>query len=292
MSLATTTFALVLSGLLLAGIYVLASLGLSLIFGVLEVVNIAHGGFVMLGGYMSWYAFTEFGVDPVLSILVVIPLMFTLGYLIHILAVEYVIGDNEIYSLLLTFGIALVIEGVLLKQFTGISRSIPYLNESVEILTATVGLNRLVAGFLGLIFGVGLLVFLNRSKYGRAIRATAQEPDLAEACGINTRRIRAITMGIGATLAGIAGVAYLMVYSISPIGAQPILLLLFVIIVLGGMGSLAGTMIASVVVALFEVFTIFYVGSHEMFFILYLGVAVLLLVRPEGLLGEPEARHG
>jgi branched-chain amino acid transport system permease protein len=292
MSLATTTFALIVSGLLLAGIYVLASLGLSLIFGVLEVVNIAHGGFVMLGGYMSWYAFTEFGVDPVLSILVVIPVMFILGYLMHVLAVEYIIGDDEIYSLLLTFGIALMLEGALLQQFTGITRSIPYLNESVGILTATVGMNRLVAGVLGLVFGVSLLIFLNRSKYGRAIRATAQEPDLAEACGIDTRQIRGITMGIGATLAGIAGVAYLMVYSISPIGAQPILLLLFVIIVLGGMGSLAGTMIASVVVALFEQFTIFYVGAHEMFFVLYLSVAVILLVRPEGLLGEPEARHG
>jgi branched-chain amino acid transport system permease protein len=292
MSLATTTFALIVTGLLLAGIYVLASLGLSLIFGVLEVVNIAHGGFVMLGGYIGWYAFTEFGIDPILSILAIIPAMFVLGYLMHILAVEYVIGDNEIYSLLLTFGIALMIEGALLQQFTGITRSIPYLNDSIQIWTATVGLNRLVAGGLGFIFGVGLLVFLNRSTYGRAIRATAQEPDLAEACGIDTRRIRAITMGIGTTLAGLAGVAYLMVYSISPIGAQPILLLLFVIIVMGGMGSLTGTIIASVVVALFEVFTIFYVGSHEMFLVLYLSVAVILLVRPEGLLGEPEARHG
>lgn len=292
MSLATTTFALIVSGLLLAGIYVLAGLGLSLIFGVLEVVNIAHGGFVMLGGYMAWYGFTEYGVDPLLSLLVVIPVMFTLGYLIHVLAVEYVINDDEIYSLLLTFGVALMIEGALLKQFTGITRSIPYLTDSVQILTTTVGLNRLAAGFTGLVFGATLLVFLNRSTYGRAIRATGQVPTLAEACGIDTRQIRAITMGIGAALAGIAGVAYLMVYSISPIGAQPILLLLFVIIVLGGMGSLAGTIIASVFVALFQMFTVYYVGSHEMYFVLYLSVAVILLVRPHGLLGEPEARHG
>lgn len=291
MSFATTNLTLILNSLMLAGIYILAALGLSLIFGVLGVVNFGHGAFVMVGGFMAWYGFVHFGVDPLISVFVVVPVLFTVGYYLQATTIKHVIGDDEMYSLLLTFGVAMVIEGVFLQLFSGLNRSIQYLNGNVQVLSVTVGVNKLVAGTTGTVFAVALILFLHKSKYGQAIRATAQEAALAEACGIDTNRIRAITFGIGTALAGIAGVAYLMVYSITPIVGQEILLLLFVIIVLGGLDSIAGTVIAGVVISLFQSYVVYYVGSHTMYFLLFISIAVILLVRPHGLLGEPEGRH-
>lgn len=288
----STLLPLVLSGLMLSGIYLLISVGLSLVFGVMEVVNFAHGAFVMVGGYAAMVWFQNLGITPLVSLIVVLPAMFAGGYLLQKYLIEHVLHDNEIYSLLLTFGLALTLEGVLKEFFGTTSQSIVYLDGAVDLAVATIAANRLVAGALGFLFAGVLAVFLSRSTYGQAIRATAQAPDLAEACGINAPRIRAMTFGIGALLAGAGGVMYLLVFQVSPIGGRPILLTMFIIIVLGGMGSLRGTAVAAVIVGLFQVNSSYFMGGHATFFVLYSAIAVILLVRPHGLFGEPEARYG
>lgn len=283
---------LLISGTMLAGIYMLVSVGLSLVFGVMEVVNFAHGAFVMIGGYIAYFGFTRFGVSPFLALLVVVPVMFVMGYVLQKTLVEYVLADNEIYSLLLTFGIALAAEGLMKVAFQTVSRSIHYLSTSVDLIVVSTSANRLAAGLSGYIFAGALFLFLAKSTFGQAIRATSQAPDLAEACGIDAPKVRAATFGIGAVLAGIGGVMYLLVYQVSPIGGRSILLVMFIIIVLGGMGSLKGTAIAGLIIGLFQTIATYFAGGHATFFVLYSGIALILLVRPYGLFGEPQTRHG
>jgi branched-chain amino acid transport system permease protein len=281
-----------IDAVLLAGIYILASLGLSLVFGVMEVVNFAHGILVMIGGYLAYTGFQQFGISPLVGLIAIIPAMFALGYVLEVGTVEYVLGDNEIYSLLMTFGLALVFQGLLQEIYSTTTRSIVYLSYSINVLGTRIAMNKLVTGVLGYLFAAVLFLFLSYSKFGRAIRATSQASDLAEACGINAPRIRAAAFGIGTMLAGVGGTLYVMVYQISPIGGRSLLLIGFVIIVLGGMGSLRGTAIAGLIVGFIQIFVTYFVGSHATFFVLYVGIAAILLVRPYGLFGEPEARHG
>lgn len=288
----STLLPLLVSGLLLSGIYLLVSVGLSLVFGVMEVVNFAHGALVMVGGYGGIVWFRELGLSPLLSLVILIPLMFGIGYVLQLGLLEHILNDNEIYSLLLTFGIALALEGVMKELFGTTSQSIVYLNETVDLFVMTIAANRLVAGGLGFLFTGALFLFLSRSTYGQAIRATAQAPDLAEACGIDAPRIRAITFGIGSLLAGAGGVMYLLVFQVSPIGGRPILLIMFIIIVLGGMASMKGTAVAAVIVGVFQVNSSYFMGGHATFFILFSAIAIILLVKPHGLFGEPEGAHG
>jgi branched-chain amino acid transport system permease protein len=288
----STLLPLLISGLLLSGIYLLTSVGLSLVFGVMEVVNFAHGAVVMVGGYGGMIWFRELGLSPLLSLAILAPLLFGAGYVLQLGLLERILNDNEIYSLLLTFGLALALEGSMKELFGTTSRSIVYLNETIDLAVMTIAANRVVAGVLGFLFTGVLFVFLSRSTYGKAIRATAQAPDLAEACGINAPRVRAITFGIGTLLAGAGGVMYLLVFQVSPIGGRSILLIMFIIIVLGGMASMKGTAVAAVIVGVFQVNSSYFMGGHATFFILFSAIAIILLVKPHGLFGEPEERHG
>lgn len=288
----STLLPLAIDAVLLAGIYILVSLGLSLVFGVMEVVNFAHGALVMVGGYIAFTGFNQFGVSPLVGLVAIIPAMFALGYVVEVGTVEYVLSDNEIYSLLMTFGLALFIEGLLQEIYSTTAKSIVYLSYSINIFGTGIAVNKLVTGVLGYLFAAALFLLLSYSKFGRAIRATSQASDLAEACGIDAPRIRAAAFGIGTVLAGVGGTLYLMVYQVSPVGGRSLLLIAFVIIVLGGMGSLRGTAIASLIVGFIQIFVTYFVGGHATFFILYVGIAAILLVQPYGLFGEPETRHG
>lgn len=288
----STLLPLAISGLLLGGIYLLVSVGLSLVFGVMEVVNFAHGAFVMVGGYAAIIWFRELALSPILGLVIIMPLMFGIGYVLQLGLLEHILNDNEIYSLLLTFGLALALEGGMKEVFGTTSQSIVYLNQSVDLVVMSIAANRIVAGVIGFLLTGVLFVFLSYSTYGQAIRATAQAPDLAEACGINAPRIRAITFGIGALLAGAGGVMYLLVFQVSPIGGRTILLIMFIIIVLGGMASMKGTAVAAVVVGLFQVNSSYFAGGHATFFVLFSAIALILLVRPHGLFGEPEEKYG
>lgn len=284
---------LLVSGILLAGIYLLTSLGMALIFGVMEVVNFAHGGLIMAGGYISYWTYTNLGLDPLLSLILVIPTLFIIGAAVQRLLVEHVVGDEELYSLLLTFGLLLVFEATFRMVFGTQSLTIAYLSRTFTTAGVSTSLTQIISGVLGLTVTAVLFAFLNRSSLGQAIRATSQAPDLAEACGIDAPRIRSITFGIGSLLAGIGGVAYFLSYNVSPIGGRHLLLIAFIVIVLGGMGSIKGAAVAAFIVALYQTFSTYYLGSHAALMTMFVSIAVLLLVKPHGLMGEPEERlHG
>ena len=289
----TIILSLLTSGLLLAGVYMLTSMGMALVFGVMEVVNFAHGGLIMAGGYITYWLFTAAGVDPILSLVAVIPVMFVLGYAAQWVFIEHVVGEEELYSLLLTFGLLLVLESTFRVVFSTETVTIPYLSQGIDVGSIGLSLKEVASGGIGFLVTGVLFAFLSRSSLGQAIRATSQAPDLAEASGINAPRIRAITFGVGSLLAGIGGTAYFISYGISPIGGRHLLLIAFVVIVLGGMGSIKGAGVAAVLIGVFQTFAQYYAGSHRALLVMYLGIAVVLLVRPHGLFGEPEDRlHG
>ncbi|NHN42813.1 branched-chain amino acid ABC transporter permease [Halorubellus sp. JP-L1] len=283
MAFVDTLLTLVVLSLTLGGVYTLISLGLTLIFGVMDIVNMAHGGMIMIGGFMA-FAFTqEFAMNPLVSIVVVVPVMFALGYLLQAQLLERLKFDLHMNSLLFTFGFAVVIEALLTLHFGNSPKFINAFDTSIPI---NVGFANVVAGVGGYIGAASLYVFLQRSETGRAIRATAQVPDLAEASGINVPYVRSITFGIASVLAGIGGVLYLLPYQISPIGGQKLLVFSFIIVALGGLGSLRGAAVSAVIIATLQMVITYYVGSTTAFMVLLFGAVAVLLVTPNGLFGD------
>lgn len=277
---------LFLTALVLSGMYVLISVGFSLVFGVMTVVNLAHGFMVMMGGYLTYVLYQSYGISPFVSILGIVPLMFVFGYALQVIGLERVLEDLETNSLLMTFGLLIAGEAVIRSIFANRPRSINYLGTTVEVFEASTSQGKLVAGAMGFLSAGLFALFLSRAKYGRAIRATAQAPNLAEACGIDSKRVRAITLGLGTMLAGIGGISYVMVYTVSPIRSRQLLIIVFVVTVLGGLGSLKGAAVAGVIVAFVQVYLTYYIGPTETLLVLYTLVVVLLLIMPHGLYGE------
>lgn len=274
---------LILSSLLLGGIYILISLGMSLIFGVMDIINFAHGGFVMIGGYVVLVAATYWNVHPAIGFLLVIPVMFAVGYAIQYALLENVLEDLHMNSLLLTFGVAIMIEAGLTELFGNQARFVSFFDASLPF---GLGMAKILSGVGGYVGAALLFLLLYQTELGQAIRATAQVPELAKASGIDVTRVRTITFGIGSVLAGLGGAFYLLPYDVSPIGGRYILLLAFIIVVLGGMGSLKGAAIAGVIVSTIQVFVGYYFTSSGAFTLLFFGSVLLLLVRPQGLYGD------
>lgn len=278
---------LFLAALMLGGIYVLISLGLQLIFGVMRVVNFAHGVFLMVGGYIA-LELTQMGQNPLVGIIPAMIVLFALGYFIQRVLLENVLYDLEMNSILLTFGIALILESGLRMRYGNTPRFVSYYNESITLLSGSVGLNKIIGGVGGFLFAGALFALLRYTDIGRSIRATSQSPDLAEACGVNSVNVRSLTFAIGSLLAAAGGVLYLVAYQISPFGGLHLVLLTFVVITLAGFGSLRGTVLAGIIVAFLQTYAGFYIATEAAFAILYLGVLAILLVKPTGLFGIEE----
>jgi branched-chain amino acid transport system permease protein len=281
---------LLLGGLLLGGIYSLAALGLSLIFGVSRVLNLAHGDFLMLGGLFAFVLFSTLDVNPFLSLLVMIPPFIVLGAVFERVFVRRIADrpfhDRLIASVLVTLGMSLFISDVAAFFWgtfvKGVSISMP----SFEIAGVFIPTLRLLTLAVIVMLTTALHQFLFRSFLGRAIRAIAQNRQGALLVGIDTGRVSMMTFGIGTALAAIAGVFYLLLFTISPYIGLPIVLKALTIIVLGGLGSLMGALWGGLILGVAETMTGFWIGdkwSPTVSVLLLLGI---LLVRPSGLFGR------
>ncbi len=281
---------LLLGGLLLGGIYALAALGLSLIFGVSRVLNLAHGDFLMLGGLAAFVLFSTLEVSPFVSLLLVLPPFVVLGAIFERVFVRPIADkpfhDRLIASVLVTLGMSLFISDVAAFFWgtfvKGVSVSLP----SFEILGVFIPTLRVLTLAVILVLTVALHRFLFRSYLGRAIRAIAQNRQGALLVGIDTGRVAMLTFGIGTALAAVAGVFYLLLFTISPYIGLPIVLKALTIIVLGGLGSLMGALWGGLILGVAETMTGFWIGdkwSPTVAVLLLLGV---LLVRPRGLFGQ------
>ncbi len=278
----------VIFGVLTAGVYALMASGQTLIFGIMKVINLAQGAMVILGAYLAYQLFTSFGIDPFLAIPITTVLMFGLGVVVQLVFLRPLHAqDKSELSLLVTFAVALLIEGVLSVTWRTTDRSIntSYANASWTILGYQITTVRLWAFLLSLAVLGLLFLLLNRTRFGRAVRAVVQNPESARLLGVEAQRVSALGFGIGAATAAAAGSVYGLVYPFNPGSHYDLISRLLSIVVLGGMGSVGGAVVAAVIVSTSSAIvasTVSPAWSEMTFFVILI---LVLLVRPQGLFG-------
>ncbi len=245
---------LILNGILLGGIYALISMGLTLIFGVMKVVNFAHGEFLMLAMYSSFWLQYYLGVHPYVSVVFIIPAAFVVGLLVQKGLIQRLVGSTDFAQIFATVGLMIVLQnGALLlwtadfRAFQGASAA-----ESLQIGGCLISQSRLVILGVAVLVMLGLLLFLKKTHTGRAMRATSQDGRAAWLMGINVNRVYMIAFGLGTVCVGIAGAMLLPVYSVFPTVGTYFVLVAFVVVVLGGMGDIVGAFVAGIIVGLIE----------------------------------------
>jgi branched-chain amino acid transport system permease protein len=266
---------------------------------VLDIINFAHGALMTIAIYASYLLFQNQGVDPYLSLLVTIPLMFIIGVGIQRFAINPVMNAPIHNQLLLTLGIAIIIENLALVFFTGTPRSIELsyarnefdlglftLDFPIKVFGAVITLPKLIAFIMALLLAGLLFLLIQRTQLGAAIRAAAQEPEGAELVGIDVRRIYTVTFGIGAACVGAAGALVIPFLFVSPTAGATFNIIAFIVVVLGGMGSIPGALVGGLVIGLTQEMTqLFVSGSSKLLGVFVVFLAVLLF-RPEGLFGK------
>lgn len=289
MSLLQTVTELVILGLFLGSFYGLAALGLSLVFGVQSVVNLAHGEFIMIGAYLAFFGWSIFDLHPVLAIAVAAPIMFVFGVAIQWGLLERIDLNEELTTLIFTFGLALALRGFATSTVPVDYESISFLSESMSLGPATFSMNRPFAFVVAVSAMALFFVFLRYTDWGKAIRATSQNPEISRACGIRTKRVRMVSFGLGSVLAGIAGGVAGILYVIFPAMGLQYLLRTFVVVILGGLGSLVGAVLAGLGFGLIRSFGTWYLSSTIASLLAFGLLVAVLLVRPQGLMGRKDS---
>jgi branched-chain amino acid transport system permease protein len=281
---------LVVAAVLLAGLYATMAYGLGLIYGVLRIVNLNHGGVIMAGAYLGWWLHERFGLDPYLSIPIVVAFSFLLGVAVYRFLVRHLPRGpaGAVQSLLLLFGVWLVLRNVAYLLFTGNDQTIrtSYSTTAVTVFGLSLAVNRLVVFSIAVLTLFTLHLFLTRTYVGKAIRAVAQNPDSCTLVGVNVERIYTLTFGIGSALAGLAGLLGASVFSVNPSSGSVELLKSFVIVVLGGLGSVMGTAVAALILAVVEVFAILAMPAYLTSAVGFVLLVLVLVFRPGGLFGQ------
>ncbi|WP_436531939.1 branched-chain amino acid ABC transporter permease [Actinoplanes sp. HUAS TT8] len=281
---------LAISAVLLAGFYAAMAYGLGLIYGVLRIVNLAHGGIIMASAYLTWQLFERWHLDPFLAIPLALVVFFGVGAGIYLGLVRFLPRGpaGAVPSLLLLFGLWLVIRNVAYLLFTGNEQVIhtSYATSSVRLAGGSFSAARLAVFAVAVVALLGLHVLLTRTYLGRAIRAVAQNPDSCTLAGINVERVYVFTFGLGTALAGLAGVLASTLFAFTPSFGASELLKSFVIIVLGGLGSIVGIALGALVLAFAEVFSIYLVPPYLTSAVGFVLLVLVLVLRPGGLFGQ------
>jgi branched-chain amino acid transport system permease protein len=281
---------LAVSAVLLAGFYAAMAYGLGLIYGVLRIVNLAHGGIIMAAAYLTWQLFTRLHMDPYLSIPIALVVFFAVGVAIYYGLVRFLPRGpaGAVQSLLLLFGVWLVIRNIAYLLFSGNDQAIRtrYATSSASIFGAHYSVSRILVFVIAVVALVVLHLFLTRTYWGKAIRAVAENADSCTLVGINVERVYVLTFGLGTALAGLAGVLASTLFAFNPSFGAGELLKSFVIIVLGGMGSVVGIALGACVLAFAEVFSIYGVPSYLTSAVGFVLLVVVLVLRPGGLFGQ------
>jgi branched-chain amino acid transport system permease protein len=277
-----------LSGILIGGAYALIGVGLTIIFGVMRIINFAHGDLVMLGMYASYFLFTLGHVDPFVSIVFVFPLLFLFGAILQKTVINRVLNALPQNQILLTIGIGLILSNTMMLLFTSDYRiiSTSYSSGSFRIGEISVSVPLLLSFVITAAVTAILYWFLMKTDTGQAIRATAQDRDAAQLMGINVRRMSVLATGIGAGLAAVAGALISPTYYIFPQVGQPFTLKAFVIVVLGGMGSVMGATVGGILIGATESLAGAYISSGLKDLVVYVLFLLILLFKPAGLFGK------
>jgi len=280
------------NGLLIGAIYGLAALGLTLVWGIMDVVNLAHGEFVLFGAYLTFVLFSQRGslggLNPLLSLLVVVPAGLLFGAFLYRALLRRVVGQPALTTLLLTFGLSILFNNVLLNWFGPDVRIVRWAQSSLVIGGVALPWTRLIAFALVIVVALCLFVFLQRSYAGKAIRAVMQDAEAAAALGIDTQRVLTTAFAVGTMLAMVAGVLVSVALSFSPANGVQFSVTSFVICVVGGLGRPLGAMMGGIIVGLVESFTGVFITQAYTPAMVSLLLIGFLLVRPVGLFGMAE----
>jgi branched-chain amino acid transport system permease protein len=279
---------IIIGALLLGAIYVLVSVGLNLIFGVMRLVNFAHGDFVMLGAYGTYWLFMLYSLNPFVSILVLFPFLFALSFLIYLVILEPLIESKDfmMVSLITTFGLSTALENIARYLWKSDVRAVYYWLPTINFAGLSIPSVRLVAAAIALMLTFLLHTFLTRTYLGKAIRAVSQNREASVTVGIDTRVVLALTFAVGSALAGAGGVLLSPIYPISPEMGFTYTITSFFVVVLGGLGSVSGALVGGLALGLLESWGAQFLGSSYSPLVGFLAIIVVLLVRPAGITGK------
>jgi branched-chain amino acid transport system permease protein len=279
------------NGILAGGIFAVVALGFSLVWGIMNIINLAHGAYLMLGAYIAYTLFTYFHVDPFISIPIAFIVMFAFGYLVQRSMINYVVRAPILTTFLLTFGLSLLIINLALVVFHGDVKGITtsYSGTNFSIGPVTVAWSKFWTLLAALLITGCMQAFLTRTKTGRAIRATSMDIGAAQLSGVNVAHLYAIVYGLGAGLAGAAGVLISLSYSLQPSMGDPFIIKAFVVCVLGGLGSVEGALIGGIVYGIVESFGSALIGTGLQEAVALLVLLLVLLFRPRGIMGKAVA---
>jgi branched-chain amino acid transport system permease protein len=283
----TTIAQAVVNGLLIGGIYALVSIGVTLIFGVVKIVNFAQGEFVMIGMYISYFLAASFGVDPLLSLVVSMPALFVVGILLQHFLIRRVLALGDMPQIFLTFALSLLLVNVALLLFTANYRTVQtsYSETAFHVGALYIPLAKLIAFAVAMLLSGLLWVFLHATDLGKAMRAAAQNRDVAMLMGINPERVFCVAVGVALALAGAAGSLLMPFYPAYPLVGQVFVLMAFVAVVLGTLGNVTGALIASLMMGVAESLGIQFVGADSGLIVVFAMLLLTLALRPNGLFG-------
>jgi len=286
---ATAWLELIVSGLITGGIYALVALGLNLQYGLMRILNIAHGEFLMLGAYLTWMVQTSFGISPLLMIPVSFVVLMGLGLAIHWLCFRRLTATSpnidifEARGLMVAFGLMFLIQNLVSSIWGGELRGYDYMADPVVMGGAQFAGNKLLVFAMALIFSLGLMVLLRKTLLGKGVRALMQSQVGAQLVGINTRTLHPLMFGIGLGLSGLAGCLLSMAYTISPAMGEPYTVTALIVITLGGFGSMGGALAGGLLLGVIEAFGMHFTNPSLKALLSYVVFIGVLLLRPKGL---------
>lgn len=275
-------------GVMLGGLYALVALGLSIVFGVMRLINVAHGDLVLLASYLAFSIMTYLGLDPILSLVIGMPVLFFIGFFMQKYLLNRAFTISMEAPLIIAFGISIVLQNVFQIVWTPLSRGLTtsYTLKSFVMGDLYLPLVYLLDFFVGIIVMIFLHQFLHRTYLGKAITAASQDRGAAQLMGINTKQVYAFAFGIAMVFAAIAGVFLGLTFPFTPQSGVSFLIIAFGVVVLGGLGSITGTFIGGLVMGLAQTLGGYFLGTSAQMLIAYLIVIILLATRPQGLFGR------
>ncbi len=294
MDLSQVIVSLLINGLVTGGMYSIIGVGMNLSLGVMRIFNVAHGELMILGAYITFWLFTLFNLDPIVSLLASMPILFFFG-----MAIQATLGNSLIkridpsvitpISLLVFFGMAMVIRNTTLQMWTADYRGLTYLTSPVSILSISVSTVRLVVFAVSILMAVFVQLFLGRTYTGKALQAIAQDKVAAVLMGVNVNRLNAICFGVAAALAGAAGSLLGMLFVFNPFSGFEYTSRALAVIVLGGLGSVAGALLGGLLLGVSESFISYFVSSAYGRALDYVVILLVVLIKPTGIRGKQQS---
>jgi branched-chain amino acid transport system permease protein len=279
---------LLVNGLLLGGVYAMISIGLTLIYGVMGIVNFAHGEYLMIAMYLTFWLFQLYGMDPYLSLLAVTPILFFLGLITQKIIINPILDAPHSTQIFATVGLSILLQNLALFFWRADYRSvrIAYSISNIKLQGLIISFPRLVAFVIALIMVFVLFLFLKKTYVGKALRATVENKRAAKLMGIDIRRFYYLALGIGTACVGVAGAVLMPMYPVFPTSGAYFVLTAFVVVVLGGMGSMAGAFVGGLIIGVVESFSGFFISPVLKEVAYFLVFIMILVLKPSGLLGK------